>query len=345
MERNLYRIEAACAVYNPCTKELFTVDANSLKKFYVQDTQLLNESTVAKGIKHVFSVDCLGDSLAIKNMSGSIYVYSLTDGCARLKVRKCNYGENTIYLVQNGEMLLSVGMHGELFIMDIETREKQILKQSDKAVRCTLSRLSYSTFLWIERTIHDDKSPWAQLYLVTLEERSFTIAFLGSVENIDSMTLFYPVASRKLFYANGFDVYYYDIDNRNTTCLLSKRQYEDLVYKKLKAQKSKIDPHLAAIVQNALEGLGLKNLDITRLRSETMPFSSFAVIDSEYFVFAIADVIAVYALSQKKIVFQFKKEDAYFNCITELKEQNLFFFGGWEYSVLFSKRELCGLVE
>ena len=86
MERNLYRIEAACAVYNPCTKELFTVDANSVKKFDVQDTQLLNESTVAKGIKHVFSVDCLGDSLAIKNMSGSIYVYSLTDGCARLNV-------------------------------------------------------------------------------------------------------------------------------------------------------------------------------------------------------------------------------------------------------------------
>lgn len=345
MERNLYRIEAACAVYNPCTKELFTVDTDSVKKFDVQNTQLLNESTIAKGVKHVFSVDCLGDSLAIKNMSGSIYVYSSTDSSIRLKVRKCNYGENTVYLLQNGEKLLSVGMHGELFIMDIETREKQVLKQTNKAVRCTLSRLSDSTFLWIERTIYDDKSSWAQLYLVTLEEGSSTIVFLGSVENIDSMTLFYPSASRKLFYASGFDVYYYDMDNQNTTCLLSKRQYEDLVYKKLKVQKSKIDPHLAAIVQNALKGLELKGLDTTRLRSEAMPFSSFAVIDSEYLVFAITDVIAVYALGQKKIVFQFKKEGAYFNCITELKGQNLFFFGGWEYSVLFSKKELCGLAE
>lgn len=346
MERNLYHIEASCAVYNPYTKELFTVGTDSVKKFDVQNTQLLNESTVAKGVKHVFSVDCLGDSLAIKNMSGSIYVYSLINGHVRLKVRKCDYGENTVYLVQNGEKLLSIGMYGELFIMDIETQERQVLRQTNKeAVRCTLSRLSDSTFLWIEWITHDDKSPWAQLYLVAPEESTFTVFFLGNIENIDSMTLFYPAESGKLFYANGFDVYYYDMVNRNTTCLLSKRQYEDFVYKNLKIKKIKINPYIEAIIQNELKELELEGLDITRLRSKVMPFSSFAVIDSEYLVFTITDVIAVYALGQKKIVFQFKKKDAYFNCITELKEQNLFFFGGWEYSVLFSKRELCGLVE
>ncbi|MDY3064845.1 MAG: hypothetical protein SOR38_03395 [Oscillospiraceae bacterium] len=325
------------STYIPLKKKLITVGNNTIRSFEISNNLLSNPEIIVRKLPNIFSIDVSsdGDNIAMKNTSGSIFIYSLKEKKFLWKRKENETALNNVYFLPDGKNLLSADEHGTLFLLDVQSEKLQSIKRINGTGFGKIVRVSGAVFLWIEKLTCEESPLETNLYLVYADGDSIKIEFWDKSFSMDVPLMINVEQNKKLFYSNGFDIWCYDIFNRTANCILSEQQYKNCILDKMKKKNDQIDPAVLSMIQGIMQDfdLGDAQVDVT-------PFENFAIIDSDHLVLLFSDSIVVFSKNKNEIIFSFEKSDAFFNSVAKIESEDIYLFGGWEHSVSFSKKEL-----
>lgn len=324
------------STYIPLKKKLITAGSNTIRSFEINNSLLSNPEIIVKKLPNIFSIDVSpdGNNIAMKNTSGTIFVYSLKEKKFLWKRKGNETALNDIYFLSDGNRLLSADEHGTLFLLDLQSKKMQTIKRINGTGFGKVVRVSDAVFLWMEKLSCEESPLETNLYLLYTDSDSVKIEFWDKSFRMDVPRITH-VEQNKLFYSNGFDIWCYDIFTRTANCILSEQQYKDCILDKMEKKDDQIDPEILSIIKDVMQDFDLGDVQV-----DVTPFENFKIIDSDYLVLLFSDTIIVFSKNKNEIIFSFEKSDAFFSSVAKIESEDIYLFGGWEHSVSFSKKEL-----